>query len=251
MAARPPAGEDKSAAILAAALVLFGRYGYRRTSIDDLARETRIAKGTVYLYFPTKEAIFRAVSASVLARVLAAADAAARTPGPIAVRLRHVLAAKFDYFHELLHASPHASELLDSTNRLGADLLRDADRAYLRIVARTIARGVTRGELRAPRAGRPLRPEAAADLLIASAHGAGFDAGRPAAPSLQRRRLDDLVHLVVTAFGGEPAPPVANGAARRRQRPNAASAVSASATTSRRMSAAGRTSRTRLHDSPA
>ena len=194
------AADDKRAAILAAALLLFGRYGYRRTSIDDLARETGIAKGTVYLYFATKEAIFRALCEQVTVRVLADADQAARTPAPLATRLRGVLAAKFDYVHALLHGSPHAGELLDSTNRLSADLFRQADRAYLRIVARTIEEAVKRGEI--TRGRRLLDAGAAADLLVASAHGAQSDGGAPAPPRLLRRRLDDLVNVLVTALGG-------------------------------------------------
>ncbi len=197
------AGDDKRAAILVAALVLFGRYGYRRTSIDDLAREAGIAKGTVYLYFDTKESIFRALCGSVMARVLAEAEAAARASLPLRARLRRVLAAKFDYFHGLLHESPHASELLDSSNRLSADLFRRADRAYQRIVARMIAEASKRGELRSVRA--PLRPDAAADLLIASASGAAFDAGQPVAPAVLRRRLEGLVTVVVAALGGDAA----------------------------------------------
>lgn len=196
----PAAADEKGAAILAAALVLFGRYGYRRTSIDDLARETGIAKGTVYLYFATKEAIFRALCETVMTRILADAEHAARTPAPVATRLRRVLAAKFDYVHELLHGSPHAGELLDSTNRLSADLFRQADRAYLRIVVRTLDDAAARGEL--ARGRRQLDTESAADLLVASAHGAQLDGGLPVAPRLMRRRLDDLVTVLVTALGG-------------------------------------------------
>ena len=43
--------------IIAAAAALFDRVGYRRTSISDIAQESAVAKGTVYLYFPSKAAI--------------------------------------------------------------------------------------------------------------------------------------------------------------------------------------------------
>lgn len=36
---------------------LLARYGYKKTTIDDVAREAGIGKGTVYLYFPSKEEI--------------------------------------------------------------------------------------------------------------------------------------------------------------------------------------------------
>ena len=36
---------------------LLARYGYKKMTIDDLAAEAGIGKGTVYLYFPSKEEI--------------------------------------------------------------------------------------------------------------------------------------------------------------------------------------------------
>ncbi len=187
---------DKRAAILEAALVLFGRYGYRRTSIDELARETGIAKGTVYLYFQTKEEIFRALCQLVIERILAGATAASRRAGPIDERLRGVLEAKFGYAFDLVHGSPHASELLDSKNRLGADLFEQADRSYLRVVTRTIAEAAARGELDPARAG--FTADTAADVLIAGAHGA--EAGAGGSAKVLRRRLDGLVQLLVAAL---------------------------------------------------
>lgn len=48
---------DTREAILDATDRLLARYGYRKMTIDDLAREAGIGKGTVYLYFPSKEEI--------------------------------------------------------------------------------------------------------------------------------------------------------------------------------------------------
>jgi AcrR family transcriptional regulator len=52
----PPRGDagSRRAAILDAALPVFGQYGYRRTSMDDIAREAGIAKGTIYLNFASR-----------------------------------------------------------------------------------------------------------------------------------------------------------------------------------------------------
>src|SRR5260221_14113512 len=45
-------------AILAAAVDCFGRFGYRKTSVDQVAQQARVAKGTVYLYCEGKEDLF-------------------------------------------------------------------------------------------------------------------------------------------------------------------------------------------------
>jgi len=47
-------------AIIAAAIHLFGKKGFEKTSIAELAREAGIGKGTIYSYFQTKNEIFYA-----------------------------------------------------------------------------------------------------------------------------------------------------------------------------------------------
>lgn len=49
--------------ILAAATALFVQHGYRKTSIDDVARRAGVAKGTIYLYYRNKaELLFHAAA---------------------------------------------------------------------------------------------------------------------------------------------------------------------------------------------
>jgi AcrR family transcriptional regulator len=53
-------GEKKNL-ILDAAIAVFTRKGAVGTKIDDIAREAGIAKGTIYLYFKSKEEIFKSI----------------------------------------------------------------------------------------------------------------------------------------------------------------------------------------------
>jgi AcrR family transcriptional regulator len=66
---RPEARPDE---ILAAALDVFGEQGFVRAKLDDIARRAGISKGTLYLYFDSKETIFREmVRARMVASVVA------------------------------------------------------------------------------------------------------------------------------------------------------------------------------------
>ncbi len=47
--------------LLETAASLFARWGFDKTSVDDIARETGVSKGAVYLEFPNKDELFRAV----------------------------------------------------------------------------------------------------------------------------------------------------------------------------------------------
>src|SRR3954466_15146619 len=46
--------------VLAAALEVFGRYGFRKASMDEIARSADISRQGLYLYFANKDALFRA-----------------------------------------------------------------------------------------------------------------------------------------------------------------------------------------------
>ena len=49
--------------IIEVASKLFGRYGFYKTSMDEIARTARKAKGSLYYHFASKEELFTAVVA--------------------------------------------------------------------------------------------------------------------------------------------------------------------------------------------
>jgi AcrR family transcriptional regulator len=78
--------------ILEAALAVFAEKGFAAARMDAIAARARVSKGTIYLYFPSKEAIFRALVREMLAPQLAHfADLARAHRGPIAPLLANIL----------------------------------------------------------------------------------------------------------------------------------------------------------------
>jgi AcrR family transcriptional regulator len=193
----PPRGdaEARRAVILDAALRVFGQYGYRRTSMDDVAAEAGIGKGTIYLSFASKEEVFRALSQSLSQRMLAGAEAARRRPGSTADKLAAMNAAWFGTYAETIRRSPHAAELLDAKHRLSADLVSDAASRYKRLVQDVLTDAAAAGELDLEPAG--LTADTAAELLIASARGLRSSATSPTA---YRRYLNALVRVMVAGL---------------------------------------------------
>lgn len=53
--------QERAQRILDAAAVLILRWGYNKTTIDDIAREAGVAKGTIYLHWNTREELFSAL----------------------------------------------------------------------------------------------------------------------------------------------------------------------------------------------
>ena len=193
----PPRGdaEARRAEILDAALRMFGQYGFRRTSMDDIARETGIAKGTIYLSFASKEEVFQALAQRLAQRMLAGAEAASRRPGTTADKLTAMIAAWFGTYADTISRSPHADELLDAKHRLSAALVSDAASRYRQLVRDVIAAAAASGDLDLESAG--LTPDTAAELLIASAR--GLESSEPSRAAY-RSYLNALVRVMVAGL---------------------------------------------------
>lgn len=62
--------DERRAAILDAALDLFSKHGFAAARLDDVANKAGVAKGTLYLYFPDKQALFEELLLSLAQPVL-------------------------------------------------------------------------------------------------------------------------------------------------------------------------------------
>lgn len=78
--------------ILEAALAVFAEKGFAAARMDDIASRARVAKGTIYLYFPSKESVFRALVREMLVpRLNEAASFVRDHHGSAADLLAHIL----------------------------------------------------------------------------------------------------------------------------------------------------------------
>jgi AcrR family transcriptional regulator len=143
--------EDRPRDICAAALSVFAEKGFAGARIEEIARRAGLSKGAVYLYFPTKEALFRAVVQSAVVpnidaieRVLTAMDMS------FADRLRLLLPR----FAEIVGTLPigAVAKMVIGESRNFPELARvwhdDVILKGVGILTRLIAEGQARGELR-------------------------------------------------------------------------------------------------------
>jgi len=84
--------EARPAEILDAALKVFAEKGYAGARMDDIARAAGVTKGTIYLYFDGKEAVFKSlVRESIGATLAGMEDAQKNFHGPAKTLLRFAL----------------------------------------------------------------------------------------------------------------------------------------------------------------
>jgi AcrR family transcriptional regulator len=101
--------------ILDAVDVLLARYGYRKMTMDDVARQVGIGKGTIYLHFPGKEELILSHIDRIAERVAARLRAIAGSSDVPARRLLEMLEARvLIRFDAVLDYSQNLSDLLFS-----------------------------------------------------------------------------------------------------------------------------------------
>jgi AcrR family transcriptional regulator len=140
-----PAGMREK--VLAAA-ELFAQHGLDATKMEDIAGATGVPKATLYYYFEGKEAILAFLFNEILDEVARAVDAAVRTDGSAAERLRAAIVAHLGVFA----AFPAASRALQfDLGRAARIPLIDEriEAAYRTPVRQLLEDGAADGSLRA------------------------------------------------------------------------------------------------------
>lgn len=108
--------------MVAAAFKAFSRFGYRRTAMADIAAEAGMSRPSLYLVFPNKAAVFRALAEVLLAGAMSGAEAAWTPDMAPAEGLAAAILAKDLPIHQLIAATTHAGEILATAEDLAGDL---------------------------------------------------------------------------------------------------------------------------------
>lgn len=117
------ARETRRRQILEAALTVFAEHGYHQTTVTDLVRAAGVARGTFYLYFDSKQAIFHELLDGLLAELRASIVGVDTSPGaaPIQAQLTATL-------HRILQALANNRALCRILFREAIGLDDDVDR---------------------------------------------------------------------------------------------------------------------------
>jgi len=137
--------------LLEAALTLFAEKGFAATRAEEVAQLAGVSKGTLYLYYPSKEELLKAVFAHYLsARIADTAAQVRRVQGPMAPVLREMLVA----WWQEVYASPVSGtfKLIIAEARNFPDIaefyVREVIEPGHRLTGDIVRRGIASGEFR-------------------------------------------------------------------------------------------------------
>jgi AcrR family transcriptional regulator len=192
--------------ILDAAMTVFRRHGFRRSSIEQAAEAASLTRQALYHHFDSKEALFRAVVERVYQNALvaetAAAEAKEKAGGGLADLLVAQITARLTYLVASFDGSPHVEELFSEHLGQSRDL-------YQKYASLSAAQGVA--TIERVRAKRRLGLRMAAGELWRCIEMA-VNGTKSAYPKLQPvdaflRDLETMLRtLIAGAIGPSPAP---------------------------------------------
>jgi AcrR family transcriptional regulator len=160
--------EEKRLAILKAAFAVVTERGYSDTKVDEVAHRAGVAKGTVYLYFKDKAAIYIGLVDWLLEQGLAAtAEVVARPISP-----RRKLEELFSTWSSGVMSNPGVMALLSMENVNQTNTVMKRFKKHVMphmlemedAVAGIVKQGIEQGEF------RPVEPRAAAMMYMSAFH---------------------------------------------------------------------------------
>ena len=133
--------DDKKTQILKAAMRVVSAYGFKRTSMEDIAQEAGVSRPAIYQLFRNKDDVFLSCIDMVIEDAFDVAKAAIVGVTGAKAQVAAYLTAYMGYYHQLLVTGPHGQELLDVNSRLGAGQTKQAQARFIKELNRMMGQG--------------------------------------------------------------------------------------------------------------
>jgi AcrR family transcriptional regulator len=161
--------QAKRDAVYDAASVVFAQYGFRRTTMNDIAKSAGISRPALYLMFENKEDLFQGLAAHRLDQAIDSALSMLQGNGKIADRFLESLLVFEQIFYEPIADSPHGTELMDISLSLASEIMTKKLARFHAALTKSLSEAEARGQITFART--PMKPRAFVELLFTALNG--------------------------------------------------------------------------------
>ena len=161
--------QAKRDAVYDAASVVFAQYGFRRTTMNDIAKSAGISRPALYLMFENKEDLFQGLAAHRLDQAIDSALSVLQGNGKIADRFLESLLVFEQIFYEPIADSPHGTELMDISLSLASEIMTKKLARFHAALTESLSEAEARGQITFART--PMKPRAFVELLFTALNG--------------------------------------------------------------------------------
>ncbi len=181
--------------ILEAAQSCFLSYGFKKTSMADIAEKVGISRPALYLHFENKEAIFRALVKHLHQESLRQAEISLKGEGNVCDRLLQAFEYRTVELFALVCDSIHGEELIDINGKVATDIFLAAQQKFVVMLTQVLQQAESNGTIQLQNL--ELNAQQAAELLINSARGLKQAASKTKDYRLSLRRLIKIFEKAV------------------------------------------------------
>ncbi len=137
------------AKILNAAMKIFSEHGYHRASMDEIALQANVAKGTLYYHFPSKAQLFKTLVSDGFQKMMERIESDLETDLPLEEQIRRIIGHNLNLY---LECSDFAhivfNELSNSIDEEVLAELRKLREDYIRFISGILEEGRKAGVVR-------------------------------------------------------------------------------------------------------
>ncbi len=148
---RPDATEERTQQIIEAAFITFARLGIGKTRMEDIAKAAGLSKGTLYLYFKSKDALISSMLELTVSRELAYAQELSILEIPVHQKLDQLTQIVVDDLEQMQPLMSVYFEFLAVAlrNEMIKTTMQEQFQRFLDLLIALIEQGVEAGEFRA------------------------------------------------------------------------------------------------------
>lgn len=151
---------DKKQQIIDAATQSFSLFGYKATTMDQVAKMANVGKGTIYTFFKSKEELLDHIVSSVISEIKHEADAAMDDRLPFSENVQRALQRIFTFRQEHELTIKLLQEVRDIGTAAVREVMKRLDREMIAYIREKIEEAMAKGEI------RPCDPELTAFFMF-------------------------------------------------------------------------------------
>ncbi|MDY7233050.1 TetR/AcrR family transcriptional regulator [Hyalangium rubrum] len=136
---------DPRTAILNSAGEVFARFGFKKASMEDIARRAGVGKGSLYLHFESKEELFEACLRLLSAQSIAEFEMAVRRAETPGAQIRAFIQCKLEQNSRMAHRERFQMETLFELGTQARRLLPEFQQKETALLERILAEGNAQG----------------------------------------------------------------------------------------------------------
>lgn len=139
---------DRRKQVVEAAGKSFALFGYKATTMEQVAKLANVGKGTIYTFFTNKEELFNEIVKDVILQLRDLAETSMEVDKPFTYNLHRFLFAALEFRreHEFMHRLTH--EVIEMGTAAAKEGMQKIENAILSFVVSKIEDAIERGELK-------------------------------------------------------------------------------------------------------